>query len=110
MIKVHIYTSKSDKFLNCFRGSFNIGIGAREGSYSLVHEAYHSIMGGPYAVKEVKLRQGLSSAKIEALKVKMDGMLELSHKNINRMFGYAIEQNNLTIVQEFVKLGTVYSK
>jgi mitogen-activated protein kinase kinase kinase len=37
-------------------------------------------------------------------------MLDLVHKNVNRMFGFAIEQNNLTIIQEMVKLGTVYSK
>jgi len=67
-------------------------------------------LGGPYAVKEVKLRQGLSPAKIESMTMKMNYMLDLGHKNINKMYGFAIEQKTLSVVQEFVKLGTVHSK
>ena len=57
----------------------------------MVYEAHYNITGVLYALKDVRLKQGLSSAKIEALKAKLDNMIELNHLNINRMFGYSID-------------------
>jgi hypothetical protein len=36
--------------------------------------------------------------------------LDLQHKNVNRVFGYALEYNYLTIVEEFVNYGSIDSK
>ncbi len=67
-------------------------------------------MGGIYAIKEVKLKQGLSVAKIDSMNLWFKSQLDIQHKNVNCVFGYALEYNYLVIIEEFVNYGSIYSK
>ena len=67
-------------------------------------------MGGIYAIKEVKLKKGLSIAEIDYFSLRLKSLLDIEHRNVSRVFGYALEYNYLNVVEEFVNYGSIYSK
>jgi hypothetical protein len=66
-----------------------VGDIAGEGNFSVVFNARHCTRGTIVAYKDIQLKQAcLSPKKMEALMTQLRATLDLSHKNINRNFGF----------------------